>query len=312
MEKRYLRLFFILLFLSVIIVNGCNKNTTDQSSTSPQVTKEETKSKNTINEVTSVIVDGLLIGGYYQGKWAQTEDIVSKIKGGETYRMYSSYEYYGNVKGKKPTIEDEIGQGYYIDFDVKSETGSPNQTEQGNEEEFSSFAIGTNSELDFEPLIKKNRTFYEDIMSKYLKKKGLTNYKINLTQGVSVDLDNDKKKEHLVSSGHYNLTDTLGDGWYKAENNYSLLVLSRDNLDITAVKEAVLQKAGEMSEFLKVDQNTDMVFRSHYYIVGVIDINNDGKKEIISREEIQGGILYSIFQYENGTFQELLTTGIGS
>ena len=256
--------------------------------------------------IVPIAFNDLLAGSYYEGKWLDVEKTIPKIVGNIRYGIYSNFEHIGNGTGSMPFTDD---YGYdYISVSIESEIIDDISV---------AIAIGrTGDVLSIKPK-KYSKAFYFDTVKSFLDQKIEEElYSEIVLQGISADLDNDGKEEHVISVCSYNDSDNLAlRGWYKESNNFSYLLLAeetKNGFEISVIAEAPRSEADKDSaNYGEIYEGDMMIFRSEYLVLGLIDINGDKDLELICSEDVHEGVSYYVYEYDNGSFKQVLSCGKG-
>ena len=160
-------------------------------------------------EVTPLVDQGWLLGGFSQGKWLSAEDTAKALQGGEIYQLCTLTQPLGKGQGSKPKHNPsiELGPEFGITF-----TPAPKGREPV-------VAVGaTWNAMPRQPrLLTENLQPYITAAAEILKSKGIANPQVKLTQVVEIDLDGDGVNEVLVCARRFtmaHLNDVLNAGDY--------------------------------------------------------------------------------------------------
>lgn len=250
--------------------------------------------------IVPVAFNGLLAGSFYYGKWLDTERTVPKISGNIRYSVYSNFKHIGNGTGSMP-YTDEHGRDY---ISVNMESAVNNDISVAVE-------IGRTGEVRYVVPREYSKPFYFDTVKGFLGKKIEKNYPEGILQGISADLDNDGKEEHLISVCGYNDADDLGlRGWYREGNNFSYLLLAEETengFEISVIAEAPRIKADQDSTYNGgIEEGEMMILRSEYRVLGLIDIDDDNYLELVCSEDVHEGTSYYVYDYDNGRYKQVM------
>jgi hypothetical protein len=213
---------------------------------------------------------GCLLGGVASGKWLEAEAIAPLIKGGERYRLYTLKGPAGKVVGAAvdPT-GDPCGRSSNIAFEPKPKEG---------------FAV--DGRLNAMPRVPKmlsvNDPAYRQVVAGILRSHGIKRPLVNITQLLHIDLDGDGAEEVLLSATH--LAEGIGSAErqmaiHSKPGDYSLVFLRK------MVKGRVQNIILSEDYHLRSNDSTPFQFR----IAAVLDVNGDGKMEIIVRGDYYEG-----------------------
>jgi hypothetical protein len=252
-----------------------------------------------------IIVDGMLLGGYYDGQWLESSDAASKMDGSEVYKVFSEYKLLGEAKGSKPTLDEELGERYEVGVGRLNDSGY-NSIDIGNADYVKSIEPSTS-----------DKSIYSSIAEEFLKENGKNGSLYDELLGYSADIDGDGETEYIISINYFDGKDDLKlQGWYREANNFSYLFLSKkaDNgYETTIIADASQMEAdSNYADIADIEEGTLMVFRSLYHLEGLIDITGDGKAELFCREDVHEGVSYIVFEYRDGKYAEVLSAGYGN
>jgi hypothetical protein len=242
----------------------------------------------------AIIIDAtydLLIGGVKNGELVGSDDIVSSVKGGESYKLYSLNGFIKCVNGYESESMGppcDAAQSVSTPFD-KPKNGS----------------IVTGISCDWDPFPKTlkitstDQKTYKDIVANILKEKGINNPVVELTAVIRTDLENDGVEEVLISATHYTngLTPSGNAG------DYSMIVLRK------IINGKIENMVIESNVYT---QNINSVIPYLFQIANILDLDNDGKMEIIVFSEYYEGYLFIIYKMMNNKAVEVLAVGCGA
>ncbi len=205
--------------------------------------------------------EAYVIGGSKDGKWYKLSDFnfpedsfdkvyvdIDLVKGGETYKLYSSEKLIATVKGEKPTYMISAASGNQL---LQVKMGSLNIEDN--------FFIGVNGDWNALP-------------------RALNVIESNV---YSVDLDNDGKEEIL------RLTETPSNEANSSDSKDVQLTVEADGKSVIVGQETV-----------------DGIYVSDY-LVFAIDLNGDGKLEIIIAA-LGHNTSLAVIEFADGQFNEVL------
>jgi len=152
---------------------------------------------------------------------------------------------------------------------------------------------------------------YHKSIAKLLVSKGIARPKIRIQQIIQLDVQSDGVDEVLISAS-YLAAQTSGEllvdvpSWVKS-NDYSILVLRQ------VVNGKVEMKIIEEDIHLNVtyDEFSPPPSPAQYKIIGILDVNGDGRLELVTRSLVQQGMYVDMYEYSNGTYTRRLFCGCG-
>lgn len=229
--------------------------------------------------VSFVAVDGLLIGKYVDKKWSMIDGSekfkgVIKLTSVELDRLGKTF----SGRGFGPN-----GQGDSI---VEMEPFQPGIIVHGLSPKFPRKAA---------PIGKKNPT-YLAVVQESIKKAGCTG-KANIEEAYSVDLDGDGTKEILIEARTPGIT--LRDTYNGTIKDYTCVLLRsiRNGKPETAVLEFSSSVQGPTS---------------FSYIRSIVDLDGDGRMEIVIGSDYYEGYGSAIFGYQKGVLKKIAENSAGA
>jgi hypothetical protein len=134
----------------------------------------------------------VLLAGTVDGRWRDPDRVAAYLRGGERYRLYSLTRFLGMATGTKPRLVKGEGYGY---AQVLSLAPVPKSA---------GVVIGvggTWNALPRVPTIERNdQAVYREVVSAFLKAKGVAVHAPRITQVLRVDLGGDGTDEVLISA----------------------------------------------------------------------------------------------------------------
>ncbi len=216
---------------------------------------------------------GGLLGGVQNGKYLNAAATVKTMSAEADYTLYlfdGSVERVLEVKKPKPFCPDGF---YNLDFSDRTE----GFFDKGGT------ALGTG--YKWNPVPRKTSPVslkspaYQKIAADFLRTKGIAEPVVNLTQAVRVDLEGDGESEVLLTATRH-VPYTEKDG-KKTFDEYSVVLLRK----IVGGKVRTIVLTGEFA--LKNRNEFDGNLST---VSSIVDLNGDGKMEIvIAQEKLEGG-----------------------
>ena len=238
---------------------------------------------------------GYLLGGSVGGQWVKPEAAAGLIPGGENYRLYTLTGEVGSSVGGKPAKGEEgpCSDTLYV-------TLTPFPTGRG-----SLVAVaGPWNAMPRKPKIANPQAqVYREAAAEILKSKGIANPQVNLTQVLQVDLDGDGVDEVLVSASNYARFQQGGLTPDARAGDYSLVFLRR------VVQGQVVTKiiAGEY-----YPQAKKFSAPSEHRVIGVLDLNGDGRLEIVLSGQYYEGDWVDAYRVDGAKIIKLFSMGCGA
>ena len=203
------------------------------------------------------INDGSLLGGIENGKYLDAKTTFARLKGGEKYSLFSFAD------GKKGVFSlgevEKAGIMCPENFSLSPKL-----------EASADFAVGANA--GWEVVARKPKEIsaknakYKKAVAEILRLRGMAKSPAKVDSAYRVDLDGDGVDEVLLAASHY-IADT-GEG--AKPGSYTFLMIQKT----VGGKVRNLLVGGD---FVK---KTSGYFEGDYWLLGVADLNGDGKTEI--------------------------------
>jgi hypothetical protein len=176
------------------------------------------------------------------------------------------------------------------------------------------WVIASNATWNLRPrvvaMLPNNNAFYGAVVSDYLKTKGIKTPQVNITALVRTDLDGDKQDEIIIaaSRGQRNgLFPTIRAGL----NDYSVLLV-RKIMD-GKVQTIVLGEDVQLKTTTDEDINNGTYSLPDVWdLVNVLDLNGDGKLEVIFFNAIYEDYGVFALEWTGKKFEQRLVSGCGS
>jgi hypothetical protein len=213
-------------------------------------------------EVAPLVDQGLLLGGFSQGKWLSPGDTAKALRGGETYQLCTLTRLLGKAQGSKPKTNPigDVGPEFGITFKPSPPTHEP-VVAMG----------GPWNAMPRQPrLLTENLQPYAAAAAAILKSKGIANPQVNLTQVIEIDLDGDGINEMLVCAQRFTMahgSDVLNDG------DYSLVFLQKQAGK--TVRNILIE--GQFQNASRQEPGLALTWR----VVGLVDADGDGVMEMV-------------------------------
>ena len=148
----------------------------------------------------------------------------------------------------------------------------------------------------------KSQEVYLKAAHDFLVGKGIAKPTVKLTQLLRVDLDGDGEDEVLLSATHYSGEE--GEGLYRAAaGNYSFVLLRQ-------VVDGKVQSKLIDGEFYRKPSGSQTPYR--YEISGLLDLDGDGRLEIIIFSAYYEGASVSVWRFKGGKLRKVLEIGCGA
>jgi len=222
-----------------------------------------------VHPIVDATDQGQLFGGAINGKWVGEDVMQKKIKGGETYRLYSFNKYLGTGIGGTPEKSELSGDSLYLRITPAPKVKIDEKC-----------TIGISGNWNALTRVPRDENVHQQVYTKavhdMLVSKGLAEAPVNITRIVRVDLDGDGKDEVLISATtpRKGYADWSHKDRQPRKGDYSFVMLRK--LVKGTVKTMMLD-----GEFYPSEKNlSGEAYR--YTIDAVLDANGDGVMEVIT------------------------------
>ena len=143
---------------------------------------------------------------------------------------------------------------------------------------------------------------YVDAVREFLESRRISDPKVKITRILRVDLDGDGEEEVLINATNYFTKDNDVSSDTPAHGSYSIVLLRR----VVAGKVQTEFVAGQL--FPKDESITPSV----YEIPAVLDLNGDGKLEVIVHSHYYEGAETTIYDCSGGKCKAVLSVACGA
>ena len=244
-------------------------------------------------DVTPIVNQGWLLGGFSQGKWLSPGNTAKELKGGETYQLCTVTHFLGRARGSKPKRSPP--EGVMPEFSVTFKPSPKNQEPV--------VGVGaTWSAMPRQPrLLTYNLQPYEEAAKEILNRKGIANPQVNLTQVIEIDLDGDGVNEVLVCARRFtmaDLSDNLNDG------DYSMVFLQKRAGE--KVRNILIK--GQFQTASRLEPGLALTWR----VVGLVDADGDGVMEMVVNYTYYEGGGMRVYQLKGDKVELVLAEDWGA
>jgi hypothetical protein len=234
---------------------------------------------------------GYFFGGSVDGKWIKAEKAAKSIKGRTSFRVFGLTQEFGKAAGDKPkSVEEVCADTLTVSLSSKSKEGVIALSAPWNA-------------LPRKPKIADpTQQVYVEAVRDFLKTRRISDPKVRITRILRVDLDGDGEEEVLINATNYFTKKNDVPMEAPAHGSYSIVLLRR----AVAGKVQTEFVAGEV--YTKAESSTPNV----YEIPAVLDLNGDGKLEIIVHSHYYEGAETTIYDCSGGKCKAVLSVACGA
>jgi len=234
---------------------------------------------------------GYLFGGSVGGKWIKAEKAAKSMKGRTAFRIFGLTQEVGKATGgkPKPAEAEACADMLTVKFSLTPNDGVIALSAPWNA-------------LPRKPQIADpTQQVYVDAVREFLESRRMSDPKVKITRILRVDLDGDGEEEVLVNATNYFTEDGDVPLDTAAPGSYSIVLLRR----VVAGKVQTELIAGEF--YVKDESSASNL----YEILGVLDLNGDGKLEVIVHSHYYEGSETTIYDCSGGKCEVALSVGCG-
>lgn len=242
-----------------------------------------------------------LVGVLSGQKWLQHQNAAKMLKAGETFKLYSSAGLSGSAKGGKP---ESLGVPCEETSSVKL---TPNRKPK-------TFEIGVTGAWNPRPraitILPNDSAPYLKIANEFLQSKGLESPNVQLTSVLKVDLDNDKTDEVFVAGRQFQ-TSSMGDLFPPVSlkaGDYSFLLMRK----IVNGKVVTISLGDDVIVKDNTPESDIRHLANLYDIAGILDLNGDGKLELVTYSAYYEGYSFEILEWTGKKFVSRAVSGCGA
>ncbi|MEA2575064.1 MAG: hypothetical protein QOH93_2362 [Chloroflexia bacterium] len=235
-----------------------------------------------------------ILGGSQGGQWVTADKMAANVKGGIKYRMYSLAGFLGVSTGTK---SESLGVPCEDTYELQV---SPKRTSK-----YEVFGMGGNwAAVPRVPRIEStNQQVYIKAVGDELKRMGLANPKVKVSQVIRIDLEGDGSPEVLVSATNYAAQyEGLAITPNAAAGDYSIVFMRK----VVNGKVQTIPIEGEV-----YTEDKEFIAPSAHSISAVLDLNNDKVMDIVTHGFYYEGDWHSVYQVKGTQVEEVLTCGCG-
>src|SRR5436309_14310457 len=245
------------------------------------------------------VQSGYLFGAISDGKWIKADETAKLIGDETTYRVYGLTQALGEAKGDKPKSEGEpCEETLAVSLSPKPEKG------------VIAIAASWNALPRKPQVTDPTQKTYVDAVREFLRTKEIDQPKVKIESILRVDLDGDGEEEVLISATNYFRKDESVPMRSPAAS-YSMVLLRR----VVAGKVETQLVEGEFHPKAYPGKGTDddasFDAPNAYKVIAVLDLDGDGKMEIVVRSDYYEGGATTIYRCNPKKVEELLSVACG-
>jgi hypothetical protein len=248
------------------------------------------------------IETGYSFGASENGQWIKADQTAKSVANKATYQVYSLTKHIGQITAAKPTsVEEPCPDTLMVSFSSKPKDG----------------VIGLDAPWNALPrtprIADTTQAVYVEAVREFLKSRGIADPKVRITRILRIDLEGDGEEEVLICATNYSANDKsdyLPAAPFPAApihapqpGSYSIVMLRRV-LDGNVQTRLV---AGEV--YAKPAQS---VAPNVYNLAAVLDLNGDGKLEVIVHSFYYEGSETTIYRCGPDKIEAVLSVECGA
>jgi len=245
------------------------------------------------------VQSGYLFGAISDGKWIKAGEIANLLTDEVTYRVYGLAQSLGDARGGKPkSAEVPCEETLIVSLSPKPEKC------------VMAIAAPWNALPRKPKVIDPTQKVYVDAVRDFLKTKGIDQAKVKIANILGVDLDGDGEEEVLISATNY-----LSKGgripMRSPAGSYSMVLLRRvvgGKVETQVVEGEFHPKAYPR----KGPDDASFDAPNAYKVIAVLDLDGDGKMEIVVGSNYYEGQEITIYRYDPKKSEPLLSVACGA
>jgi hypothetical protein len=234
---------------------------------------------------------GYLFGGSADGKWIKAEKAAKSMKGRTAFRVFGLTQEVGKATGGKPKPANAEVCSDMLEVKLSS------QPKEG----VMALSAPWNALPRKPQVVDPTQQIYVDAVREFLESRRMIDPKVKITRILRVDLDGDGEEEVLINATNYFTEDGGVPMDTEAPGSYSIVLLRR----VVAGKVQTELIAGD---FYVKDKSSPA---NLYEIPSVLDLNGDGKLEVIVHSHYYEGSETTIYDCSGGKCEAALSVGCG-
>jgi hypothetical protein len=235
---------------------------------------------------------GYLFGGSADGKWIKAEKAAKTMKGCTAFRVFGLTQEVGKATAGKPKRDEAEACADMLEVSLSPEP----------KEGVMALSAPWNALPRKPQTADPTQQVYIDAVRDFLEDRRISDPKVKITQILRVDLDGDGEDEVLIDATNYFTKDNDVPMDAPAHGSYSIVLLRR----AVAGKVQTELVAGEV--YAKDESTTPHV----YEVLAVLDLNGDGKLELIVHSHYYEGAETTIYDCSGGKCKAVLSVACGA
>jgi hypothetical protein len=234
--------------------------------------------------------------GYFFGasagqKWIKAKQALSSVTDTTAFRVYSLTEQLGETKGSTPKADEDVcPDNFSVSLGSNVEGGVIAIAAQWN-------ALPRKPQI-----IDTTEKAYIDAVRDFLKNRGIKDPKVKMKRILRIDLNGDGEDEVLLSATNYFKAEEEEVPSSSPAGSYSVVLLRR----VVAGKVKTQLIAGEVHP-----KATHFNAPNYYDVTAVVDLNGDGKLEVVVHSSYYEGGSTTIYRCDSEKIEPLLEVGCG-
>jgi hypothetical protein len=233
---------------------------------------------------------GVLLGASSSEKgWMKVESAGSQVAAAE-YKVYSLSKFHAKVEGGAYHEEEHPCSG-----NIDLSTGL------GREEEMIGIAGAWDAMPRRSEILSSDTEVYKKEVAEILRGRGLESAPVNIEKIIRIDLEGDGQDEVVIAASISNADESL----VNAPSDYYSFVALRKIVG-EEVETSILEG------FFGAGKAFGGSLPMKYGITAVLDVNGDGKQEIVVKWRYYEGSGQSVFEVDDGAVSKAMAGGCGA